>query len=71
MQVIELVEGEQVDVSLQLGRAEKVTRDIEHRPAPRKTRTVADASGRDRDRVRASAAQLHGPRHQLSQRLHS
>ena len=69
VKAVDLVERQQVDVALHLGRAEEVPGDVEHRAPPAEARRIGDASGGNGHRERPHAAQLDGPRQQLAQRL--
>ena len=69
VQPVQLVQRQQVDVALDVGDAEEVARDVEHRAAPREARPVADRPRSDRARAGADATALDLGRQQLAERL--
>nr|BFF03796.1 hypothetical protein GCM10020241_54710 [Streptoalloteichus tenebrarius] len=71
VQSVDLVEGDPVDVRLDLVHREEVPRDVEHRGAVREPRIVEHLTGRHAPRTALRPVALHLRRQQLAERLHT
>ncbi len=69
MELVVLVEGDAVDVALDLVDGEEVAGDVQHRAAPAVARAVLDGAARDQPGAGLHGVLLHGGGQQLTQGL--